>query len=159
MRRHAVRAGFTARRQLCREMAWAGDKKAFCVQEFAKTESIVTVQRRFRTTYHTEPPTDKTIRAWYNTFRQRGCLCVEKRRGRPGPSAKTVERVRETFVRTWTCCNRKVVRTSFFSKTEPLHTSIRTFVLTSILIFQVVGLGARLTMTQLFFPGLHGHRT
>jgi hypothetical protein len=32
-----------------------------CVFELAKTESIVTVQRRFRTTYHTEPPTDKTI--------------------------------------------------------------------------------------------------
>jgi hypothetical protein len=64
MRHHGVLAGFTARRQLCRKMAWAGDNKAFCVLEFAKTESIVTVQRRFRTTYHTEPPTDKTI---YNT--------------------------------------------------------------------------------------------
>ena len=30
-----------------------------------KTESIVTVQRRFRTIYRTEPPTDKTIREWY----------------------------------------------------------------------------------------------
>ena len=42
-------------------MAFTVNKKAFCVLEFAKTESIVTVQRRFRIMYHTEPPTDKTI--------------------------------------------------------------------------------------------------
>ena len=42
-------------------MACTVNKKAFCVLEFAKTESIVTVQRRFRTMYRTEPPTDKTI--------------------------------------------------------------------------------------------------
>ena len=41
------------------------NKKAFCVLEFAKTESVVTVQLRFRIMYHTEPPTDKTIREWY----------------------------------------------------------------------------------------------
>ena len=46
-------------------MAFTVNKKAFCVLEFAKTESIVTVQRRFRIMYHTEPPTDKTIREWY----------------------------------------------------------------------------------------------
>ena len=49
--------------------------------------------------YHTEPPTDKTIREWYMKFRQSGCLCAAKRSGRPGPSAETVERVREAFVR------------------------------------------------------------
>jgi len=56
------------------------------------------VQRRFRTVYRTEPPTDKTIREWYMKFQQSGCLCAAKRGGRPGPSAETVERVRETFV-------------------------------------------------------------
>jgi len=55
--------------------------------EFAKTESIVTVQRRFRTMYRTEPPTGKTIREWYMKFQQSGCLCAAKRRGRPGPMA------------------------------------------------------------------------
>ena len=44
------------------------------VLEFAKTESIVTVQRRFRIMYHTEPPTDKTIREWYmNSSRVAAC--------------------------------------------------------------------------------------
>jgi len=49
--------------------------------------------------YHTEPPTDKTIREWNMKFQQRGCLCAAKRSGRLGPSAETVERVREAFVR------------------------------------------------------------
>ena len=34
--------------------------------------------------YHTEPPTDKTIREWYMKFQQSGCLCDAKRSGRPG---------------------------------------------------------------------------
>jgi hypothetical protein len=67
--------------------------------EFAKSESIVKVKQRFRTMYHTEPRTDKAIREWYMKFQQSGCLCVAKRTGRPGPTAETVERVQETFVR------------------------------------------------------------
>ena len=56
-------------------MAFTVNKKAFCVLEFAKTESIVTVQRRFRIMYHTEPPTDKTIREWYmNSSRVAACV-------------------------------------------------------------------------------------
>ena len=55
-------------------MAFTVNKKAFCVLEFVKTESIVTVQRRFRIIYHTEPPTDKTIREWYmNSSRVAAC--------------------------------------------------------------------------------------
>jgi hypothetical protein len=60
-------------------MARIGDKKVFCVFEFAKTELIVTVQRRIGTKYHTEPPTDKTIREWQKKFQQSGYLCVVKR--------------------------------------------------------------------------------
>ena len=55
-------------------MAFTVNKKAFRVLEFAKTESTVTVQRRFRIMYHTEPPTDKTIREWYmNSSRVAAC--------------------------------------------------------------------------------------
>ena len=50
------------------------NKKAFCVLEFAKTESVVTVRRRFWIIYHTEPPRDKTIREWYmNSSRVAAC--------------------------------------------------------------------------------------
>ena len=62
-------------------MAFTMHKKAICVLEFAKTESIVTVQRRFRIMYHTEPHTDKKIREWYMKFQQSGCLCAAKRTG------------------------------------------------------------------------------
>jgi hypothetical protein len=48
-----------------RDETWRGQGiRERSVLEFAKTESIVTVQRRFRSTYHTEPRTDKTIREW-----------------------------------------------------------------------------------------------
>jgi hypothetical protein len=48
-------------------MAWTGNKKVFCVLEFAKTESNVMVQWGFRTVYRTEPPADKTgiVRVFY----------------------------------------------------------------------------------------------
>ena len=61
-------------------MAFTVNKKAFCVLEFAKTESIVTVQRRFRIMYHTEPPTYKTIREWYmNSSRVAACSFLSAR--------------------------------------------------------------------------------
>jgi hypothetical protein len=87
-RRHGVLADFTARGQSWRNMAWTGDKKSFCVLEFAKTESIVPVQLWFRIMYHTESPTDKTIREWYMKFQQSACVCAVKRTGRPRPSVE-----------------------------------------------------------------------
>jgi hypothetical protein len=57
-------------------MAFSGEQKAFCVLQFAKTQSIVTVQRGFRTKYPTEPPKDNTVRDWYRKFEETGCLCV-----------------------------------------------------------------------------------
>jgi hypothetical protein len=57
------------------------------------------VQRRFWTKYHTEPHMDKTICEWYKKFQQSGCLCAAKWAGQPRPSAKTVEHVQETSVR------------------------------------------------------------
>jgi len=71
-------------------MAFIVNKKMFGVWEFAKTESIVTLQRRFRIMYHTEPPIDNTISEWYMKFQQSGCLCAAKRTGLPGTSAETI---------------------------------------------------------------------
>ena len=39
---------------------------------------MVTVQRAFRAQYAKDPPTDKTIRAWYKEFTETGCLCNQK---------------------------------------------------------------------------------
>ena len=60
-------------------MAFTGAEKAFFVLQFAKCESIVMVQCRFRTQYHKHPPTNKTIRTWYNNFEQTGSLSAGKR--------------------------------------------------------------------------------
>ena len=37
------------------------------------------VQRRFRTQYHKDPPTDKPIRTWYNNFEQTGSMDEDNR--------------------------------------------------------------------------------
>ena len=80
-------------------MAVTGAEKAFCVLQFAKCESIGMVQRRFRTQYHKDPPTDKPIRTWYNNFEQTGSLSAGKQAGRSSVSDVDVERFREAFTR------------------------------------------------------------
>ena len=80
-------------------MAFTGAEKAFCVLQFAKCKSIVMVERRFRTQYHKDPPTDKPIRTWYNNFEQTGSLSAGKRTGQPSVSGVDAERIREAFKR------------------------------------------------------------
>jgi hypothetical protein len=53
-------------------------EKSFCVLEYHTSKSVVTVQRAFRAKYAKDPPTDKTIRAWYKQFTETGCLCKQK---------------------------------------------------------------------------------
>jgi hypothetical protein len=57
-------------------------------------KSVVTVQRAFRPKYAKDPPTHKTIRAWYKQFTENGCLCKQKSSGRPLTVEDDVERVR-----------------------------------------------------------------
>ena len=64
----------------------APGEKSFCVVEYHTSKSVVTVQRAFRTKYAKDPPTDKTIRAWYKQFTETGCLCKQKSSGRPLPA-------------------------------------------------------------------------
>jgi hypothetical protein len=56
-----------------------GNKKAFCVLEFAKTESIMKMQLQFRTKCHTEPPMDKIIRERYKKYQDICALRNEHR--------------------------------------------------------------------------------
>ena len=51
--------------------------------EYHTSKSVVTVQRAFRAKYAKDPPTDKTIHAWYKQFTETGCLCKQKSSGRP----------------------------------------------------------------------------
>jgi len=66
--------------------------------EYQKSKSMVTVQRAFREKYAKDPPTDKTIRAWYKQLTETGCLCEQKPSGRPLNAEDDVERVRARFV-------------------------------------------------------------
>jgi hypothetical protein len=49
-------------------MATLAAEKAFCVLEYARTESIVTVKRRFRTKFGKDPPVKNSIKQWYEKF-------------------------------------------------------------------------------------------
>jgi hypothetical protein len=62
----------------------APGEKSFCVLEYHDTSKcVVTVQCAFRAKYAEDPPTDKTIRAWYKQFTETGCLCKQKSGGHP----------------------------------------------------------------------------
>ena len=57
-------------------MAASGEK--FCMLEYQTGKSMVAVQRAFRAKYAKDPPTEKTIRAWYKQFTETGCLCKQE---------------------------------------------------------------------------------
>jgi len=53
-------------------------EKSFSVLEYHTSKSVVTEQRAFRAKYAKDPPTDKTIHAWYKQYTETGCLCKQK---------------------------------------------------------------------------------
>lgn len=82
-------------------------EKSFCVLEFERTRSATTVQRRFRTRYHKDPPNRKSIYDWHRKFKDTGCLRKGKSSGRPATSDAQVELVRATVVNTPRISTRK----------------------------------------------------
>ena len=75
------------------------EQKAFRVLQFVKHESVVSVQRAFRRQFNSDPPSPSSIRRWYQQFQTTGCLCKGKSAGRPCASQESVERVRQSFLR------------------------------------------------------------
>jgi hypothetical protein len=67
-------------RRVVSTMAPTKREKAFCVLEFAKNESVITVQRRFRTHYGKDPP--PLVRTLSNSgtrnLRRKGACVREK---------------------------------------------------------------------------------
>jgi len=59
-----------------------GQHKAFCVLQFSKCESIITVQRDFCRHYGIDAQTAQSICRWYMQFEETVCLCKGKRTGR-----------------------------------------------------------------------------
>ena len=80
-------------------MAFSKLKQSFCVLEYARTSSVVTVQRRFRAQFQKVAPVFNSIKKWYAKFRDEGCLCIAPRPGRPGPSKEIVNRIGEAYQR------------------------------------------------------------
>ena len=73
--------------------------KSFCILEFVKCNSVITVQRRFRLMYKIDPPNDWNIRRWYRHFVDTGCVCKRKSPGRPRVPEENVARIQETYQR------------------------------------------------------------
>jgi len=76
---------FPARRQRavkCK-MALTSQQRGWCVLEFHKTNSVVTVQRAFKRKFNVDPPTNKSILKWHRNFIERGCIC-DQRKGHSG---------------------------------------------------------------------------
>lgn len=88
----------------------SAQQKAFCVLEFAKTKSVITVQRAFRVKFNCDAPSSKNIRRWSKQFEKSGCLCKGKSPGRPRTSEENVERVRAAFSQSPRQSTRRVSR-------------------------------------------------
>ena len=73
-----------------------GEQKAFCVLQFAKSESVIRLQSAFRIKFHCNPPSDN-IRRWYHQFGDTGCLYKGNSSGRPTMIEERVERVSNAF--------------------------------------------------------------
>ncbi|PNF36342.1 hypothetical protein B7P43_G00512 [Cryptotermes secundus] len=74
-------------------------EKSFCLLEYARCSSVITVQRAFKREYGKEPPCKQSILRWYRQFKGTGCLCKRKSTDRPNVPYETVKSVRESFVR------------------------------------------------------------
>ncbi|GBL72709.1 hypothetical protein AVEN_127946-1 [Araneus ventricosus] len=63
-------------------------EKAMCVLWFFETKSVITTQRRFRTTYKKDPPSDNAIRRWLTQFQETGSVLHRKGREDRAPRRK-----------------------------------------------------------------------
>ncbi|PSN50312.1 hypothetical protein C0J52_10130 [Blattella germanica] len=82
-------------------MAALPNARGWCVLEYARTDSVVAVRRAFRRQFGRPAPSETSIRRWYEQLRDRGCICHQGkgRAGRPSVNEETIERVRDSFIR------------------------------------------------------------
>ncbi|KAJ4425647.1 hypothetical protein ANN_27843, partial [Periplaneta americana] len=87
--------------QLQYKMAtFSGAECVLCVFWFHETESLTTVQRKFRTQYRKHPPRRSKIYSWHRTFVENSCSVRHgKSPVRPRISDAVAEQVRENFIR------------------------------------------------------------
>ena len=80
------------------EMVFTGRHKAFCVLEYARSQSNKTVQHVFVREFSKQSPTAMLIWTWHTKLKEEGCLCWRKGSVRPSSSQVTVERVRKNIL-------------------------------------------------------------
>ena len=94
---------FPARRQKAvkRKMALTSQQSRWCVLEFHKTNSVVTVQRAFKLEFNADLPTNKSILKLHKNFTETGRICDQRKghSGRQSVSDHVVDRVTESFLR------------------------------------------------------------
>jgi hypothetical protein len=105
------------------KMTASAQEKAFCVPECAKTTSLSSVQRHFRTRYGKNPPTRKSIYDWYKQLQGEGCVCKGKSTRRPQvtwlpPGCAPEPECHPPTTMDWTCCERK---SAFAEMPPPPH--------------------------------------
>ena len=78
-------------------MPFTSVEKAFCVLEYARTQSIKTVRRifaqRFERSAFGKVPDKQQIWRWHKKFKEEGCVCRVKGFGRKSMSEKTVDKI------------------------------------------------------------------
>ena len=57
-------------------------KQTAAYVEYAKTTSVITVQRNFRRQFEVDPPDKNSIKRWHTQLMETGCLCKGKSTGR-----------------------------------------------------------------------------
>jgi len=57
-------------------------QKAFCAVEYAKTTSVITVQRNFQRQFEVDPLDKNSVKRWHTQLMETGCLCKGKSTGR-----------------------------------------------------------------------------
>ena len=63
------------------KMAPTKQQKVFCAVEYAKTTSVITVQRNFRRQFGVDPPDKNSIKRRHTQLMKTGCLCKCKSTG------------------------------------------------------------------------------
>ncbi|GBN11174.1 hypothetical protein AVEN_184729-1 [Araneus ventricosus] len=86
------------------------EQKAQCVLSFHETKSSINVQRAFRRRYGRNHPDTKSIKRWYEKFKETGSVTDLPRSGRPCASEASVELVRQSFQQVCGMVNRHNVR-------------------------------------------------
>jgi hypothetical protein len=88
-------------------------EKAMCLRRFFETNSVIKMQRCYRTQHGKVTPSDKAIRRWLKQFQETGYVLHRKGAGRPSTSQEYVDRIQEAWTSSYVL--RKALMLKLFS--------------------------------------------